>query len=91
METANCQAGGISDPMRRNMMMGVQGGKKDAATEPTEFESLMINMIMAKLIQMGTAASGVCKPRAWDIPVSHRCLERPGLVEWTGDYGSLYR
>src|ERR1700729_4142703 len=59
METANCHAGRISDPMRRNMMIGVQGGKNDAAMAPTEFESLMISMIMAKLSQMGTAASGV--------------------------------
>src|ERR1700678_445079 len=59
METANCQSGGISEPMRRNMMMGVQGGKNEAAMAPTEFESLMMSMIMAKLSQIGTAARGV--------------------------------
>ena len=45
IETANCHAGGVSEAMRRNMMIGAQGGKNEAATDQNEFESLMMSKI----------------------------------------------
>src|SRR5262249_40276915 len=59
METANCQNGGISDAMRKNMMTGAVGGKSDAATLHTELESFMISTMSAKLSHVGAAASGI--------------------------------
>ncbi len=45
--------------MRRNMMMGAVGGKNEAKIDQIEFESLMISRIIAKLSQVGAAASGM--------------------------------
>jgi hypothetical protein len=45
--------------MRRNITMGAVGGKNEAAIDQTEFESLMMSRIMAKLSQVGAAASGM--------------------------------
>src|ERR1700679_350045 len=59
MDTPNCQAGGVWEAMRKNITIGAVGGKNDASTDQTEFESLMISRIMAKLSQVGAAASGM--------------------------------
>ena len=59
METTNCQAGGVSEAMRRNMTMGAVGGNRDAAMAHGELESFMMSTIMAKLSQVGAAASGM--------------------------------
>ena len=59
MDAMNCQAGGVSDAMRRNMTMGAVGGKSDAAMAHGEFESFMMSTIMAKLSHVGAAARGV--------------------------------
>ena len=59
METTNCQTGGISDAIRRNMMIGAVGGKSEARIDQMEFESLMMRMMRAKLSQVGAAARGM--------------------------------
>jgi hypothetical protein len=59
IDTTNCQAGGVSEAIRRNMTIGAVGGNNDAATAHGEFESFMISTIMAKLSQVGAAASGM--------------------------------
>ena len=59
IEAANCQQGGICEPMRSIMMMGAVAGKSDAATDHTELGSLMTSQMSEKLSQMGSAASGV--------------------------------
>src|SRR3954454_16344768 len=59
MDAANCQAGGTCDPSRSIMMMGAVAGKSEAATDQTEFGSLITSQISEKLSQMGSAARGV--------------------------------
>src|ERR1700758_5631251 len=59
IETANCHSGGISDAMRRNITTGAVGGKRDAATDQNEFESLMMRMMREKLSHVGAAARGM--------------------------------
>src|SRR5947209_14019115 len=59
MDAANCQAGGISDPIRSIMMIGAVAGNSDAAIEMMEFGLFTTITINAKLSQIGTAASGV--------------------------------
>src|ERR1700677_3437084 len=59
METANCQAGGTCEAMRKNMTTGAVGGKNEAATDHTEFESFMMSRIIEKLSQVGAAARGI--------------------------------
>jgi len=59
IDAANCHAGGVCDAIRRNITMGAVGGKSDARTDQIEFESLMINRIMAKLNHVGAAARGM--------------------------------
>ena len=58
-ETANCQAGGICEAMRRNIMTGAVGGKNDAATDQKELESLMTKRMSEKLSHVGAAARGM--------------------------------
>ena len=59
MDTMNCQTGGVSEAMRRNITMGAVGGKSEAAIAQMEFESFMMRTIMAKLIHVGAAARGM--------------------------------
>jgi len=59
IDTTNCQVGGVSDAMRRNITIGAVGGNRDAAIAQGELESFMISTIMAKLSQVGAAASGM--------------------------------
>src|ERR1700761_6924989 len=57
-ERAICHIGGTCEAMRRNIAMGAQGGKSETATDQNEFGLLMMKVIMLKLSQTGTAASG---------------------------------
>src|SRR5215471_9308996 len=57
-ERAICQSGGNCEAMRRNIAIGAQGGKSDTTTDQKELGLLMMKVIMLKLSQTGTAASG---------------------------------
>ena len=59
IDATNCQIGGVSDAIRRNITMGAVGGNSEAAIAHGELESFMISTIMAKLSQVGAAASGM--------------------------------
>src|ERR1700733_156468 len=85
IETASCHAGGISDAMRKNMITGAVGGKNEAATDHSEFESLMISTISAKLSHVGAAANGmyICS----SCSVSH-VAARPANKELYSRYPS---
>src|SRR5271170_7943723 len=59
IDRAICHRGGNCEAIRRNMVIGAHGGNIEIATDQTEFGLLTMKVIMPKLSQMGTAASGL--------------------------------
>ena len=57
-DKAICHVGGNCDASRRNIVIGAHGGNIEIATDQIEFGFVTMKVIIPKLSQMGTAASG---------------------------------